>query len=572
MVFMNLHHVLFEALYEIKLTRRNLLFNMFVFFALLTTISFTFISFSESDKIEFGKFYLPWFAQALPSSIPFMAAYYYNFVQVLMAFFMVSNDLRRLRLTTISALEARPQNNSDAIIGKFLGRVAIFSLVNVLIYSVMICYNLIYYPRVLNISYYFFYWITLNFPVLIYFLSLSILVSRFVNNQGISILILLFFCVGTTICGAGVMNNLFDPFARYIPNLFSDFVGHTQLKCFLLHQTIYLLMGICLLVLSILVYRRLPNNIHQVRNVLGFAMFPLILSIVLIAYYIGDFVHIERDKNEYRQFYLEYEHVLKNRVLSNEIRLRDLGKKGVAVESKMKIVNKNEEQIPVLLYLNPGLTVNGIKNGSVNLSFERKGPVILVNKQLAAGDTCDLVVNYEGIVDNDVCHLDRSVVPGYQRLNENRCGIYSFGTQPAYCVNNYKLFTPEVLWYPTCVPPTCFSFFRNMDFTYFSLVVIHDEQNTAISQGEIINEQIGITIFKHEHAISGISLCVGKYDKRVVMMDSIPVEIYYEPSHGYLLDSFRIDVDVLEEHLLNFKSKLEKRNMSSYIDTETKRL
>ena len=129
-------------------------------------------------------------------------------------------------------------------------------------------------------------------------------------------------------------------------------------------------MGICLLVLSILVYRRLPNNIHQVRNVLGFAMFPLILSIVLIAYYIGDFVHIERDKNEYRQFYLEYEHVLKNRVLSNEIRLRDLGKKGVAVESKMKIVNKNEEQIPVLLYLNPGLTVNGIKNGSVNLSFE----------------------------------------------------------------------------------------------------------------------------------------------------------------------------------------------------------
>lgn len=28
---MNLHHVIFEALYEIKLTRRNLLFNMFVF-------------------------------------------------------------------------------------------------------------------------------------------------------------------------------------------------------------------------------------------------------------------------------------------------------------------------------------------------------------------------------------------------------------------------------------------------------------------------------------------------------------------------------------------------------------
>lgn len=45
-------------------------------------------------------------------------------------------------------------------------------------------------------------------------------------------------------------------------------------------------------------------------------------------------MHIERDKNEYRQFYLEYEHVLKNRVLSNEIRLRDLGKKGVASRVK----------------------------------------------------------------------------------------------------------------------------------------------------------------------------------------------------------------------------------------------
>ena len=147
---------------------------------------------------------------------------------------MVSNDLRRLRFTTISALEARPQDNSDTIIGKFLGRVAIFSLVNVLIYSVMICYNLIYYPRVLNISYYFFYGITLNFPVLIYFLSLSILVSRFINNQGISILFLLFFCVGTTICGAGVMNNLFDPFARYIPNLFLILWDMYELTCFLL--------------------------------------------------------------------------------------------------------------------------------------------------------------------------------------------------------------------------------------------------------------------------------------------------------------------------------------------------
>lgn len=32
---MNLHHVIFEALYEIKLTRRNLLFNMFVFFCII---------------------------------------------------------------------------------------------------------------------------------------------------------------------------------------------------------------------------------------------------------------------------------------------------------------------------------------------------------------------------------------------------------------------------------------------------------------------------------------------------------------------------------------------------------
>ena len=274
---MNLNSIILEALYEIKCTRRNILFKIFVLFALLGTIFLPFAFFPDGSRIKLGQFNLPWYAQSLSSSIPFMTAYYYNFVQLLLAIFITSNDLHRSKLTAMSALDSHSQNNTDVVAGKFIGRCIVFICVNMIVFLIAMCYNLVYYPNSFSVLYYLFYGITLTFPVLIYSLSLSILITRFINNQWISTLVLLIIG-GAIFNGAGVMYGVFDPLARYIPNMFSDFTGHVNLENYLLQRGSVFLAGIGFLALSIIFYPRIPNCTFVFKRCISVACILFILA------------------------------------------------------------------------------------------------------------------------------------------------------------------------------------------------------------------------------------------------------------------------------------------------------
>lgn len=551
---MNFSNVKLESLYEIKCTRRNVLFNIFVLFAILGVIFLPFFFFPGGERIKIGQLKLPWSGQALSSSIPFMTAYYYNFIQMLLVIFMASNDLRRYKLTAMSALDTHSQYNIDVITGRFTGRMIVFSLVNILVFIIAICYNIIYYPHVFNLFFYLFYWITLTFPALVYFLGLSALVTRWINNQGISVLCLLVLGGGATLCGSLV--HILDPLARYVPNLFSDFTGHPCLYPYLLHRIIYLFAGISLLVISTLACKRVSNSSHPIRTNLLIASIPLMVLIITLSLYCSYFGVIKQNENKYRQLYLKYDNTSKPRILTHDIVWQEASNSGFSAESKMKIVNRNSKPVPVILYLNPGLQVNKLKYNNIALSYKRDGQVIIVDKMLEPEDTCKLVMNYEGIIDKAVCHLDISSSKR-DSPDVNSLGIFCYGNQPAYCTENYKLLTPECLWYPVCVPPTCFRGSRVVNFTRYSLVVLHDSLRTVISQGNVIEPQTGKTIFHQAHDLQGISLCMGNYEKRSLVVDSVRMEIYYAPGHEYILSGFDMDTTTLIEELKNRKTQFE---------------
>lgn len=542
---MNIQYISLECLYEIKCTRRNVLFNIFVLLVFLVIIFSPFIFYPLGDKI--GNIALPWYLQALPSSIPYMTAYYYNFIQLLFVIFMTSNDLRRDKLTAMSALDAHPQSNTDITIGRFAGRIILFSGVSVIVFFIATGLNAIYFPRAFNGIFYLFYWITLTMPALIYFMGLSIFVTRLANNQGTSIFIVLLLGVGATFYGTGIMYNLLDPLARDIPNLFSDFTGHACLYPYLLHRMIYTFMGIFLLIFSIRTYRRVPNNPHSTCKNLIIGVY-LVIIIVLSTLYYSYFNGIERSKNDYRQIYLKHEETPTIQILKHDITLQETSEDHIFVESKMVITNRDQESIPILLYLNPGLQVINIKMNDEEISFEREGQVLVVNKSISKRDTCHLVMTYGGYIDNSVCYPEITLPESGQTRD-----ILHFGDIPAFCSDNYKLFTPECLWYPVGTPPTCFSISRKTDFTKYTLKVIHDKQHVAISQGRIFIHKPGETLFQHDHALQGISLCIGKYSKKSILVDSIQVEIYCLPGHEYLLPDFQVDTNVLKEVLSDIK-------------------
>lgn len=137
----------------------------------------------------------------------------------------------------------------------------------------------------------------------------------------------------------------------------------------------------------------------------------------------------------------------------------------------------------------------------------------------------------------------------------NSFGIYRFGYAPAFYGKEYKLLTPECIWYPVCVPPYGESGVREVNFSRYSLRVEHDSRSRAISQGSMVEEKEGETIFTFGHDMPGISLCLGNYMKREIIVDSTRLALYCLPGHDYLLEDYDDlpEKDVVEQ-LTNTKT------------------
>ena len=505
---------------------------------------------------------MDWPSQALASSIPFKSAYYFNFIQLLLVVCLIVNDLRSYKVSTKEALYAHSQCNEDIVIGNFLGKFLTLTLLNWITFAISIFFNLVLYFNSFELSYYFFYWITLTFPALVCFLGFSGFVIRYVRNQGICMILLLLFLGGLTFGGACFAHGLLDPCARYIPNMFSDFMGHVNLENYLLQRGYVLLFGTGCLLLSVISYPRIPNHTFVGKKWLGIACLFFVLAGLLAFTYLNHYVAIDHNRELYRQVYRENSKRPTARVVRNELQVKILEDGKLAMESLMEIENKNSEVIPLIVYLNPGLKISTIEINGKAVSFQRERQAVIPNKELIPGERCHVSIGYAGTVETDICFLEQENGK-YDSPDVNRVGIYHFGYTPAYCGKKYTLLTPECIWYPVCVPPYSPFRYRGVNFTRYALTVEHASNLTAISQGNVEYKKEGKTLFTFTHDMPGISLCVGEYKKREITVfskipdDTTHLELYYLPCHEYLLKPYDMLETLLIKRLVEAKSTFE---------------
>lgn len=183
----------------------------------------------------------------------------------------------------------------------------------------------------------------------------------------------------------------------------------------------------------------------------------------------------------------------------------------------MTVENREVELLPLVFYLNPGLAVYSITVDGETVAFRREEQVLLVDGKVAPGEKKEVVVNYKGKIDNHFCFLD-TPEDKYRESNLNTIDMYRFGYSPAFCEKEYKLLTPECAWYPVSVPPYDSLGSRRAMFTRYTLEVEHDPRLVAICQGEANRDVAGKTIFTFGHNMKGISLCVGNYKKREIVV------------------------------------------------------
>ena len=253
------------------------------------------------------------------------------------------------------------------------------------------------------------------------------------------------------------LNGVLDPLAARIPNMFSDFTGHVNFGSYILQRIFILFFGIGLAILAVIPYPRIHNNERAKFRLACVALFPLLFAGGFAIIYSCGFQSISDEREAFRAVYSKFAQRKVLKIVDNQLYLKETENGGISVTSRMRVENRENEALP--LFLSESQACDFLDHhGWETVTFQRDLQVVLVDKELASGEITEVVVNYEGKIDNSFCFLDVSKEK-YISPMVNTIDIYRFGYTPAFCQKEYKLLTPECVWYPVSVPPLRYIWF-----------------------------------------------------------------------------------------------------------------
>ena len=511
--------------YESKLVRRNWLFYLFILGVLGYTIGIL---------IPWDSNHVPWADVALASSIPSRGTYFLNLFQSLIVTFIVCDIQRkRKKAETREVLSTRPIDNGQSFLGRFLGFLLPFLAVDVIFMLVCMLINIFVPNSPVNLWVNLFYLLTRTLPTLVFITGLSLLVNKLIKLPFISWIILIGFLYFAYSYLVTPLYGMLDFRASFLPDSFSTMVGFTHIEDNLLQRGTSLLLGISFLCFAVPLTRRLPGTPGRKPYFIISGSLFLVLSLCLGYIYVERFQTRLKNRIAYREAFLEYNKYPTSRVLAHDITYHPEGNQFSAT-SRMKIQNPKKVKMDrILLFLNPGLEINKIKSDGQNLSFHRDRQIVVIERTLDPGVNTELEIEYKGNIDEDIYQVnipdEEYFAPAvYTSYHEN------YGKRSAFVSDKFTLLIPEVMWYPMAVPPVELQASKETNFTDYTLRVKKTGGITVLSQGRPKREGEDVT-FNNVQNLTGLSLCIGEYEKRTITVDSITVEFYTYPGNDFYM-------------------------------------
>ena len=554
---MNIHNISTISRYETKLLRRSWLFRIFAILSLLVIVFFHMGTQSNLGWFE-------WVMVAMPSSIPFVNIYLFNIAQSVIAIFLAGSFLKRdKKLDTAEVIYVRPMSNADYIIGKTWGIMKVFVSLNMIALLIAGFIHLFASASPFALFPYFFYLLTLSIPSLIFVLGLSFVIMSFIRNQAVTFVIMLGF-IGVTLSYLGdAEHGTFDFFALTVPNMFSDVLGHTNLFPYLVQRVTFLFLGMGLLTFTIAMVNRLP--LLPKKNILLNALGSMILIIGISCgfIYFNRFNQIDNQRKLYSERYKKYNNIDKVHLIDQEIVFSQNDKK-ISVNSHIKIQNRNHQEVDkIMFYLNPSLQIEKLTRQGEDIPYKRDAQIIIVEHKLRPYESLELDITYNGSIDENICYLDITDEEYYDP--QTGSSILRFGKRYAFVQDKFTLLTPECLWYPSTFPPVNPEAPYNIrkNFSNYTLKVIHSNERTILSQGQP-SQSGDTTIFRNKEQLPGISLAIGDYEKKSILVDSVQIELYNFKGHDFYSEVFPNISDTLSGFLQDVKSEYELRKGRKY--------
>ncbi len=501
----------------------------------------------------------PWIYGALAASIPYANLIILNLGQAVVAVFLASEFLKQDRKNdTVEVIYARSMTNGQYILGKTLGILAVFLVLNLIVLFIGIGFSLIGNFGSQSAFPYLVYPLLISLPTLIFILGLSFFLMVLVRNQAVTFILLIGYIALTVFYLSKKAYHLFDYIAFNVPMMYSSISGFGNFSEILLHRSIYFVLGVGFILLTVYRLQRLPQSVKFTHVPLFAGLFFLLAGAGMVWQYL----HLKDSLFSFRKELIElnnrYVHISKPLVTSCELDLEHL-KDQISVNASLNLVNRNTSRIDTLIIsLNPGLKLEKMEVNNQPVAWLRMQQIVLhvLKDPMKPGDSLVITMKYTGSINEDMAFLDL----GDKALTNNPVyEVFRMHKRYAFLQQDFVCLTSDVLWYPVTGTgyATAVPLHYNPDFTKYSLKVKTDPGLTPVSQGKMTEEGNGYTQFVPEYALPKISLLIGNYEKRTLTVDSVEYDLYMIKGHDYFSALFDQVQDTLPSLIRNVKKDYE---------------
>lgn len=540
------------ARFELKTLLRSWFFRIFAGLFIVGLGIFNVAVFVDSSGS-------PWMYRSLPAAIPYANLIILNLGQAIVAVFLASEFLKQDKKNdTVEVIYARSMTNAQYILGKALGILSVFIILNFIILILGMGFSFLSADSAKGIGEFFLYPLLISIPTLVFILGLAFFLMTVLKNQAITFIILLGYIALTIFYLNEKYYQVFDYIAYQVPMMNSMISGFGNITEIVIQRGIYFLTGIGLIFFTVFKLQRLPQS-KKMKS------FPLLLAIIFIVggIYLG-YTYVNLKKSVIREkkemITLNNKYCNNPRVYVNEsnLSLEHLNNR-IKVQAKLNVENKTNQSIDELIFnLNPSLKISSIKINNKDVKFSRELHLIHIPylNKLNPKQKINISFDYSGSINENTHLLDQDLEEYKDYFSME---IFKARKRFAYIQNDFVCLTSESLWYPTSgvTYATDKPAYHQPDFTKFSLNVKTKPNLTAVSQGESFDKEEGAYQFINENPLPKISLLIAKYNKYSINVDSTEYAIYTTKGNEYYLDHFQEFKDTLPSIIRDLKNEYE---------------
>lgn len=528
----SMHNINSIAKYERKTLFRSWFFRIFSILALLVLFAMNLGMLTEAGDPQ-------WILRAVPSGIPYFNLLILNVAQAIIAVFLASDFLKRdKKLDTTEVIYMRSMTNGEYVIGKTLGNMQVFMILNIAVLVMAMVFNMVSPGTHVSWWSYLIYLVLISIPTLVFIMGLSFLLMSLIRNQAVTFVIILGYIGLTLFLIQDAYYYVFDYMAFNIPMLRSGITGFGNLEVILGHRGIYFFLGAGFIFLTIYLLKRLPQSESMTWASVVFSVLFIGAGAGLAYSHVHRFVSNDRMRTQAVELNNHYSTLPVADVVKNGLKLHHK-EHTIEVTSAMTLVNNNLQAIDTLLFtLNPGLEVTAARIGGAEATPVRKQQLLLfpLARPFNHNDTLAVELSYIGNINEAYCYLDIDNDTQREKYGEF---VINVDKRYAFIEPGYLLLTREAGWYPeTGASYSTRNFgWNRMYFTDFQLEVTTDTALVALSQGEVTQTAPGNYRFDNNQPLTQISLSIGPYVHKKMEKDGVEFGIWYFEGHDFFSEA-----------------------------------